>query len=130
MDDKLTIASYYDLDVDNFETFLPLLANYRNVCAHEDILFDHRNQRVILDNKYHRELNIPMMNDEYIYGKNDLYALVIMLKYMLKDDQFRRLIYEMDYEISLLDAKVSTIPVEKILNRLGFPNNWREIIDL
>jgi abortive infection bacteriophage resistance protein len=130
MDDKLTIASYYNLDVDNFEIFLPLLSNYRNVCAHEDILFDHRNQRMILDNKYHRELNIPMMNDEYTYGKNDLYSLVIMLKYMLKDDQFRRLIYEIDYEISLLDAKVSTIPVEKILNRIGFPNNWREIIDL
>jgi abortive infection bacteriophage resistance protein len=130
MDDKLKIASYYNLDVENFEIFLPLLANYRNVCAHEDILFDHRNQRMILDNKYHRELNISMTNDEYVYGKNDLYALVIMLKYMLKDDQFRRLIYEIDYEISLLDAKVSTIPVEKILNRIGFPNNWREIIDL
>jgi abortive infection bacteriophage resistance protein len=130
MEDKLTISSYYNLDVDNFEIFLPLLANYRNVCAHEDILFDHRNQRLILDNEYHRKLNIPMTNDEYIYGKNDLFALVIMLKYMLKDEQFRHLIYEIDYEISQLDAKVSTIPVEKILNRIGFPNNWREIIDL
>jgi abortive infection bacteriophage resistance protein len=130
IEDQLTIANYYNLDVDNFEIYLPLLANYRNLCAHEDILFDHRNQTSILDNEYHRELDIPMMDDEYIYGKNDLFALIIMLKYMLRDEEFRHLVYEIDYEIALLDGKVSTIPVEKILNRIGFPDNWREIIDL
>ena len=129
-EDQITIASYYNLDVDNFETFLPLLANYRNVCAHEDILFDHRNQTQISDNNFHLKLNIPVFDDEYKYGKNDLFALVIILKYMLRDDEFRHLVYEIDYEIALLDGKVSTIPVEKILNRIGFPDNWREIIDL
>jgi abortive infection bacteriophage resistance protein len=127
--DQDTIASYYNLDSENFEIFLPLLANYRNLCAHEDILFDNRSQRAIPDNKYHLKLNIPTMDDEYIYGKNDLFSLVIMLKYMLRDEEFRHLIYELDYEIALLDGKVSTVPVEKILNRIGFPNNWREIID-
>lgn len=129
-EDQIVIAKHYDLDVENFSVFLPLLSNYRNLCAHEDILFDHRNQRNISDNEYHRKLNIPMTDDEYIYGKNDLFSLVIILKYMLRDEEFRYLVYEIDYEISLLDGKVSTIPVEKILNRLGFPNNWREIIDL
>ena len=129
-EDQQSIAAFYNLDIDNFSIFLPLLSNFRNLCAHEDILFDHRNQRSIIDNKYHLALNIPMMDDEYIYGKNDLFALVIILKYMLRDEEFRHLVYEIDYEIALLDGKVSTIPVEKILNRIGFPNNWRDIIDL
>jgi abortive infection bacteriophage resistance protein len=130
MEDQIAITGYYNLDVDNFGIFLPLLSNYRNVCAHEDILFDIRTQRTILDNEYHHKLRIPMTDDEYIYGKNDLFALVIMLKYMLKGDEFRHLVYELDYEIALLDGKVSAIPVEKILNKIGFPNNWREILDL
>lgn len=129
-EDQQAIANYYNLDVDNFTIFLPLLSNYRNLCAHEDILFEHHSQRSILDNKYHLKLNIPMMDDEYIYGKDDLFALVIMLKYMLREEEFRHLVYEIDYEIAILDGKVSTIPVEQILNRIGFPNNWREIIDL
>lgn len=129
-EDQLSISEYYNLDVENFSIFLTLLSNYRNLCAHEDILFDNRSQREIIDNEYHLKLNIPMMDDEYIYGKNDLFALIIILKYMLKDDEFRHLVYEIDYEIALLDGKVSTIPVEKILNRIGFPNNWRAIIDL
>lgn len=130
MEDQTAIANYYNLDVDNFSIFLPLLSNYRNLCAHEDILFDHHTQREILDNEYHMKLKIPMMDEEYIYGKNDLFALVIMLKYMLRDEEFRHLVYEIDYEIALLDGKVSTISTEKILTRIGFPNNWREIIDL
>lgn len=86
MQDQERISSYYNLDPETFEIFLPLLANYRNVCAHEDILFDNRSQRVIPDNNFHMKLNIPTTDDEYIYGKNDLFSLVIMLKYMLRDD--------------------------------------------
>ena len=129
-EDQVTIANYYDLDVENFSIFLPLIANYRNLCAHEDILFDHKTQRSILDNEYHMKLNIPTMDDEYIYGKNDLFALVIMLKYLLRDEEFCELLRELDYEIALLDGKVSTIPVEKILNRTGFPNNLYDIRNL
>lgn len=130
IEDQLAIAEYYDLDVDNFSIFLPILSNYRNLCAHEDIVYDQRTQREILDNKYHQKLNIPTMNDEYVYGKNDLFAVIIILKYLLRDEEFRGVVYEIDYEIALLDGKVDVIPTNKILNRMGFPNNWRDIIDL
>ncbi|MDD2202864.1 MAG: Abi family protein [Bacilli bacterium] len=129
-EDQQVIADYYDLDVESFMIFLPLLSNCRNLCAHEDILFDHRTQRSILDNEYHLKLKIPMENDEYIYGKNDLFAYILIFKSMLREEEFRHLVYEVDYEIARLDGKVSVIPVEKILNRIGFPNNWREIVDL
>ncbi|MDD2489706.1 MAG: Abi family protein, partial [Bacilli bacterium] len=123
-EDQLEIANLYNLDVENLCIYLDILANYRNLCAHEDILFDHRTQRTIIDNKYHLGLNIPLMNDEYIYGKNDLFAVVIILKYMLRDEEFRQFVYEIDYEISVLDGKIKSIPVSKILDRIGFPTNW------
>ncbi|MFA5696375.1 MAG: Abi family protein [Bacilli bacterium] len=130
VEDKLSLAEFYHLEIDAFSIFLNMLANYRNVCAHEDILFDNRTQMRILDNVYHVKLNIQNEEEEYIYGKNDLFSLVIILKYMLSEEEFRHLVYEIDYEIALLDGKVDVIPVEKILNRIGFPNNWRQIMDL
>jgi abortive infection bacteriophage resistance protein len=130
IEDQLAIADFYNLDVDNLSIFLPVLANYRNLCAHEDILFDNRAQRSILDNVYHMRLNIPLMNDEYIYGKNDLFAVVIIMKYMLRNEEFREFVNAIDYEISILDGKVSTIPVSKILDRVGFPPNWKDIMNL
>ena len=40
--------------------YLSLLANFRNICAHEDIFFDHRTGRKIPDTKYHKILDIDM----------------------------------------------------------------------
>lgn len=129
-EDQVEIADLYKIDVDNLNIFLSLLANYRNLCAHEDILFDHRTQTTIIDNKYHLELKIPLMNDEYIYGKNDLFAIVIIFKYLLREPEFRQFAYEVDYELSILEGKIKSIPVSKILDRIGFPINWRDLINL
>lgn len=129
--DQKDISDFYKISEIDMSIFLPLMANYRNLCAHEDILYDHKTQKAIPSNKYHEQLNIPKdEEDEYIYGKNDLYALVIMLKYMLREEDFRLLIYELGYEIDLLDGKVDTVPLEKILNKIGFPSNWKDIVEM
>ena len=130
IEDKKEIAKYYGVDEEELSVFLPIMSNYRNLCAHEDILYDHKTQRGIPNNKYHHMLNIPMVEYDYIYGKNDLYSLVIMFKYMLSPDDFRLLIYELGYEIDVLDGKVDSIPIDRILDNIGFPTNWRDIVEL
>lgn len=129
-DDKLSIAEYYNLDVETLGIYISLLANYRNLCAHEDIVYDHRTQKQIPDTRYHRELDIPVMNDEYIYGKNDIFTVVIMLKSMLDENNFTDFVNEVNYELSLLDGRVDIVPQSKILDRMGFPENWCEISKL
>ena len=129
-DDKLSIAEYYNLDVETLGIYIALLSNYRNLCAHEDIVYEHRTQKFIPDTIYHRELNIPVMNDEYIYGKNDIFAVIIMLKYMLDEGNFTDMVNEIEYELSLLDGRVDVIPQSKILDRMGFSENWSEISKL
>lgn len=129
-EDQLDIANVYNVDVETLVIYLSVLANFRNLCAHEDILYDHKTQKTIPDTRYHALLNIPMERDEFIYGKNDLFAIVIMLKQMLTENEFRDFAYEIGYEIDLLDGKVDVIPLETILYQIGFPNNWRDIVDL
>ncbi len=126
-EDELLVAQYYNLDVETLGIYISLLANYRNLCAHEDIVYEHRTQKKIPDTKYHIELDIPTMNDEYIYGKNDIFAVVVMLKSMLTKSDFTDFVNEVSYDLSLLDGKVSTVPQNKILDRMGFPENWEEI---
>ncbi len=70
-EDKEEIANIYDLSINNLLTYLPILSNYRNLCAHEDILYDHRTQKIIGDTRYHDGLDIPTTDGEYIYGKDD-----------------------------------------------------------
>lgn len=130
-EDQSDIAKLYKVDVQTLATYLALLANFRNLCAHEDILYDHRTNRTIPDNGYHSSLNIPKNAEgEYIYGKNDLYAIILIMKRMLSEDEFRDIIFEIGYEIDILDSKVDIVPLNSILNKIGFPDNWRDIVNL
>lgn len=129
-EDQYEIVDLYDLDIDTFSNYLVILSNYRNLCAHEDIMFENRTQKFISDTKYHRALNIPMMDNEYIYGKNDLYAIVIILKSLLKDNEVNDMISEIDKAISNLEFNLRTIPIDKVLDRMGFPSNYMDIVDI
>ncbi len=129
-EDKVGIADIYDVEVSQLEDFLPILANYRNLCAHEDILYDHRTDKSIDNNIYHEKLGILQMDDEYIYGKNDIFAVVIILKYLLTDAEFRLMMREIDYEIGKLSGVIKSIPLAKILDRIGFPENYMELINM
>lgn len=126
-EDQVTVSEFYDLNTETLGIYLALLSNFRNLCAHEDILYDHRTQRQIPNTKYHYELEIPKDEEKYKYGKDDLFALIIIFKQMLRDEEFVDLINELSYEIDVLDGKVDTVPLNTILNKIGFPDNWREI---
>ena len=127
-EDKEAISNFYEIDTEEMGTYLNLLSNFRNICAHEDILYDHRTQRLISDTEFHYKLDIPKDEEGiYKFGKNDLFAMVIILKQMLEKDEFIDFLRELEYEINLLDSCVNTVPLNSILNRIGFPDNWFEI---
>ena len=105
--DQIEIAKTYNLDVESLVIYLSILSNYRNLCAHEDILYDHRTQKFIPDTRFHYELNIDMTDGEYNYGKNDLFAVVIIMRQLLTDSEFRDFVNEVGYEIDILEGKIS-----------------------
>ncbi len=129
-EDQVAIADIFGMSTSYLENFLPILSNYRNLCAHEDIVYEHRSENVIANTPYHEKLEIPRMDDEYIYGKNDVFAVLIMLKYLLREDDFRMMMREVEYEIEKLDGAIDSIPIEKILDRMGIPKNYMELVNM
>lgn len=126
-EDQKEIAEIYGVSVEQLLVYLPILANFRNLCAHEDIIYEHKTHKIIEDTNYHSLLNIPKQDGEYIYGKEDLFALIIILKFMLREDDFTLLINEFAYEVNILDGKLDTISVNKVLDASGFPRNFEDI---
>ena len=126
-EDQKEIANVYGISVNTLMTSLSLLANFRNLCAHEDIMYDHKTQRVIEDTRYHAHLNISKIDGDFIYGKDDLFALVIILKQLLREEDFTLLINELSYELDILEGKLKTIELGKVLDRMGFPENFKDI---
>ena len=126
-EDQKEIAEVFNVEVEDLLDFLPILANYRNLCAHEDICYEHRTQKEINDNKYHNALEIPKMDGEYIYGKNDMFSLILILKYILSHDDFTMMLHEISYEIDLLAGRLKVIDITKVLDQMGFPLNYQEL---
>ena len=129
-EDKEDIANIYEIDADTLMVYLPILANYRNLCAHEDILYENKTQKCIEDTVFHQLLRIKKEDDEYIQGKNDVFALIIIMKQMLNVDDFKNMVVELDNVIETLNYNLNTIDISTVLNRMGFPMNWKDIANI
>ena len=130
-EDKDEIASIYNMNSEDFKVYLGLLANYRNLCAHEDIVYEHRTQTYISDTEYHSKLKLRQNElGEFTQGKNDLFAVIIMLKKLLQKDRFNECMLEINAILNRFDEEVDIIKNDKLLNKMGFPNNYMDIIKM
>ena len=109
------------LKVNEMGKMLAVMTKFRNGCAHNDRLFDFRTKDALLDRNIYERLLIPKEKGRYKYGKNDLYAQVLILKLLLSDEDFRVFFHD-------LKVCFKKHPIHKeILEKMGFPENWERI---
>lgn len=109
---------------------LDLLARVRNVCAHNERLYDYNYRKGTIDNTdVHYILAIPQKGGQYIKGKKDLFAVVIVLKYLLKESEFKEFIDSLNGYIEELLKETRCIQRSQLLKYMGFPDNWSDIRD-
>ena len=126
-DDQISICKMYNISLED----LSILSNYRNLSAHEDILYENKTQKHIKGTFYHQILNIKKSDEgEYVKGINDLFALVIIMKRMLSYDEFKNMSLELDKKIENLSYNLHSIKIENILDRMGFPSNYMQLANI
>ena len=130
IEDRIEIAKNFNVSAEDLSIYLPLLSNYRNLCAHEYILYENKNQRMINDTVYHKMLGIDQVDSEYVLGKNDIFSLIIILKRILREEDFKNMMSELENKINTLAYNLKTIDISIIRDILGFPNNWLDLINL
>lgn len=127
-EDQEGVANIFGVSVEGLEDYLPILANYRNLCAHEEIVFENRTQKEIPNTIYHSILEIEKDEyGEYIKGKNDIFALIIILREMLPNEEVNNMMIEIERAISNLEYNLNSISINKVLERMGFPENYMDI---
>lgn len=62
-----------------------------------------------------------------IYGKNDLFAIVIIFKLMLSKKAFNSFISSLSLLFDDLSREIKTITINDVLREMGFPSNWKDI---
>lgn len=62
-----------------------------------------------------------------MYGKQDLFAVVIAFRYLLPKEDFTNFKQKLIHEIEKLNKNLIHITEKELLEQMGFPEKWRNI---
>ena len=107
--------------------FITVIAKCRNVCAHGERLFDFRTTDMIPDTLLHSKLGISSKKGLYQDGKKDLFAVVIALRYLISDTEFKTFRRNLTLLVKDILKKCPHLTEDQLLKEMGFPKNWAKI---
>lgn len=108
--------------------FITVIAKYRNVCAHGERLYNYKTTDMIPDTLLHKKLLIPKKKALYVQGKNDLFAVVIALRYLIRDEEFKNFKKVLLQLVKQVLKNCPHLTQQQLLSEMGFPLNWEKIM--
>jgi abortive infection bacteriophage resistance protein len=105
-----------------------VIARCRNVCAHGERLYDFHIRETIPDMLLHQMLQISTKNNQYTMGKQDLFAVVIALRYLISNDDFKAFKADLTKLINKVPKQCPHLTHKQLLKEMGFPENWEKIM--
>ena len=121
------ICREYPLNIRQMDQILSVLTKYCNACAHGERLFSYTTRDDIPDLPIHAKLGITKRGNQYVYGKHDLFAVVIAFRCLLPSDAFLAFKQELSKEIDRFSKNCSSLSQSDLLSAMGFPSNWKNI---
>lgn len=118
---------YNGLSISALSKTMKFLTKFRNICAHGNRLYNYKSNEDLPNMKIHERLEIPKIGVQYIYGKKDLFGVVIAFRYLLSKEDFKRFIGELEKAISSYTKSSSYLSENEIFKEMGFPVNWKNI---
>ncbi len=75
---------------------------------------------------------MKLINDKLkiVYATRDLFSIVIALKLLLEEKQFRAFYTEIIKSINMLEKELKTISIDNVLYKMGFPKNYKKLLKL
>lgn len=127
--DQNNVGRKFGLKPHEMLSILDVLTLYRNACAHGGRLYNFYTHKRIMKMPIHIALGIPAAgpSGNLRYGQQDLFAVSIVFKLMLKQKSFLAFFDALSKLIDELAAELHTIPVDDVLRAMGFPSNWADI---
>lgn len=107
--------------------FITVIARCRNTCAHGERLFSFHIRETIPNTTLHKKLGIILKNGQYISGKQDLFSVVIALRYLIGNNEFKHFKLQLSKLITKVLKDCPHLSKEQLLKEMGFPENWSDI---
>lgn len=120
------IGRKFNIQSETLKVYFINLGNVRNICAHDEKLYDLILKKRINITDYHKKLELVRKGDKTVYATRDLFSIVIILKKELFNEFYRNIIQA----IEKLENQLFSIKIDKVLYKMGFPKNYKDLINL
>ena len=98
--------------------------SFRNICAHNERLYDHRFTN-------NNNINNFIVHEHYRLNFNyGLFDLILVLKFFITQLEYSALKSLLTHSLAFLSLNVDESDFIKILNKMKFPKNWEEILEI
>lgn len=124
------VSRKFKISYQSLRIYLINLAIIRNICAHDEKLYDVKLRYKISATKHHDDLQIKQAKGNYLEGIKDLFSIVIILKELLSKEDFDEFYKKVISEIEELKNKIKSISIDKVLYKMGFPKNYKKLLEL
>ncbi|MBO5349604.1 MAG: Abi family protein [Clostridia bacterium] len=125
-----SISRKFNISSEALKVYLINLGNIRNICAHDEKLYDVILKVRIKNTKYHKNLSLNKSDNKLTYATRDLFSIVIILKILLEEVEFKEYYNKVIINIDLLKDNLKTINIDKVLNKMGFPINYKKMLNM
>jgi hypothetical protein len=125
--ERQSVSKVFHISDSELVSFLSYLSKIRNFCAHGNRLYCYKNKNGISTVNLHSQLSLQTNSqNQYIQGKTDLFAVMIVLKLLLPKNLFNVLAKNVNHELDSLRTNLVILTEQEILDAMGFPTDWRK----
>ena len=117
-------AQFPDLREGTLCRMLDLMQDFRNVCAHNDCLYAYRSPDAIPLMPAVRTTSHPGLQNRGAYRGCDMFALLVVFRYLLTDDDYRRCTAAIGHILEHFDRQCTTVGAAELLRVMGIPGDW------
>ena len=99
------------------------LSTIRNRCAHDERLYSYLSYANLCGNRYFSYFHITSNTNNY-------FAVMVAFKMLLSTKRYLAYHKQLEQLFDELTVNIRTIPMSKIRNLMGLPNNWKRLKNL
>lgn len=127
--DQNAVAKKFGVKEKTLKTYLHNIAIVRNICAHDEKLYDLKLNNAIIKNKIHLYFNLELQDGKYSNGYKDLFSIIIILKILLKETEFKKFYNILISDLEELKENIKLIDFIQILTKMGFPLDYKKLLN-
>ena len=128
--DQNAVAKKFGVREKTLKTYLHNIAIVRNICVHDEKLYDLKLNNAIIKNNIHFNYNLDLQDGKYSNGYKDLFSIIIILKVLLKEIEFKKFYTILINDLEELKENIKSIDFIQILNKMGFPQNYKKLLNM